>query len=44
MTVRLCYDDSFLREFDAQVVLCEPAGERFHVELDRTAFYPTSGG
>jgi len=44
MTERLYYHDSFLREFDAQVLSCEPAGERWQVVLDRTAFYPTSGG
>lgn len=52
MTERLYYHDSFLREFDAQVVSCErdaaAAGKgeqpRWRVVLDRTAFYPTSGG
>ena len=49
MTERLYFFDSYLREFDAVVVSSEPApgagGEqRFHVVLDRTAFYPTSGG
>lgn len=44
MTERLYYRDSFLREFDAQVLRCERDGERWRVELDRTAFYPTSGG
>jgi alanyl-tRNA synthetase len=44
MTERLYYHDSFLREFDAQVLSCEPEGERWKVVLDRTAFYPTSGG
>lgn len=43
-THRLYYDDAFLREFDAHVIACEPAGARWHVRLDRTAFYPTSGG
>jgi len=43
-TERLYYRDSFLREFDAQVVSCEKEGERWTVVLDRTAFYPTSGG
>ena len=43
-TERLYYRDSFLREFDAQVVSCEKEGERWRVVLDRTAFYPTSGG
>lgn len=44
MTERLYYHDSFLREFDATVLSCEPAGERHQVVLDRTAFYPASGG
>ncbi len=44
MADRLYYHDSFLREFDALVLACEPAGERYAVTLDRTAFYPTSGG
>ena len=44
MTERLYYRDSFLREFDAQVVSSEREGERWKVVLDRTAFYPTSGG
>ena len=48
MTERLYYRDSFLREFEAQVLSCEREtdanGERWRVLLDRTAFYPTSGG
>ncbi len=44
MTERLYYHDSFLREFEARVLSCEPEGERWKVTLDRTAFYPTSGG
>ena len=48
MTERLYYQGSFVREFDAQVVSCEPEGDgenaRWRVILDRTAFYPTSGG
>jgi alanyl-tRNA synthetase len=43
-TERLYYRDSFLREFDAQVISCEKEGDRWKVVLDRTAFYPTSGG
>lgn len=43
-TERLYYNDSFLREFEARVISCESRGARFHVALDRTAFYPTSGG
>jgi len=52
MTERLYYNDSFLREFDARVLSCEAArpeasggaSDRWGVVLDRTAFYPTSGG
>jgi alanyl-tRNA synthetase len=45
MTERLYYRDSFLREFEARVVRTELATEgRTRVWLDRTAFYPTSGG
>lgn len=44
MTERIYYHDSFLREFDANVVSCERENERWKVILDRTAFYPTSGG
>ncbi len=48
MTDRLYYHDSFLREFEARVVSCEPderaGGKRWRVVLDRTAFYPASGG
>jgi alanyl-tRNA synthetase len=44
LTDRLYYHDSFLREFDAAVVSCTPDGPRWRVILDKTAFYPTSGG
>lgn len=40
MTIPLYAEDSYLREFDAEVV---KAGPRF-VVLDRTVFYPESGG
>ena len=42
MTERLYYADSYLREFQARVVEIDSNGLR--VYLDRTAFYPTSGG
>jgi alanyl-tRNA synthetase len=53
---RLYYDDAFTREFTAQVLSCEPEGATaaenpggppgalWRVKLDRTSFYPTSGG
>lgn len=42
MTHRLYYTDSYLKAFDASVVERADNGRR--VYLDRTAFYPTSGG
>ncbi len=42
MTLRLYYTDSYLRDFDATVV--ERADDGRRIYLDRTAFYPTSGG
>src|SRR4051794_4806773 len=44
MTDRLYYTDPYLRAFDATVTRVERRGDRFGVTLDRTAFYPTSGG
>jgi len=44
MTNRLYYTDSFLYEFDAEVVNVNQADSRPAVTLHRTAFYPTSGG
>jgi len=44
MTERLYYADSSLISFDATVVSSEPDGDRAIVVLDRTAFYPSSGG
>ncbi len=44
MTDRLYFSDSYLTEFEARVLQGEQAGNFFEVRLDRTAFYPTSGG
>ena len=44
MTDRLYYDDAYLTEFDATVTECEAAAGGFRVRVDRSAFYPTSGG
>jgi alanyl-tRNA synthetase len=52
-THRLYYDDSFEKEFTAKVLACDQAliiaspeakAPAWEVVLDRTAFYPTSGG
>jgi alanyl-tRNA synthetase len=42
MTQRLYYNDAYLRQFTAHAV--EVALDGTRVYLDRTAFYPTSGG
>jgi alanyl-tRNA synthetase len=50
MTERLYYDDPYKREFDATVISVQPyestdaPSGRHAVRLDRTAFYPTTGG
>ena len=44
MTDRLYYTDPYLRAFDATIVRVDRRGDRLLVGLDRTAFYPTSGG
>jgi len=44
VTERLYYADSYLTQFEATVLASEPHGDRLAVILDRTAFYPTSGG
>jgi alanyl-tRNA synthetase len=43
-TDRLYYHDSFLYDFDARVVESLTLDGRHALVLDRTAFYPTSGG
>lgn len=42
---RVYYADSLLTSFESVVASCAPADNgHFHVVLDATAFYPTSGG
>ena len=43
-TGRLYYDNSYLCEFEGQVIDVQPRPPHFRVYLDRTAFYPESGG
>src|SRR5713101_7084296 len=52
-TRRLYYDDSFVKNFEARVLSCEPIAlnsvpdvtpPAWGIILDSTAFYPTSGG
>lgn len=46
MTERLYYDDAALWRFDAVVTQCRPSKTAglWDIALDRSAFYPTSGG
>lgn len=44
MTDRLYYDNSYLVEFDARVLEARMDAGKILVRLDRSAFYPTSGG
>jgi len=44
MTDRLYYHDSFLSDFDARVVEAFSREGKHAIVLDRTAFYPASGG
>ena len=44
MTERLYYDDAYLTQFDGTVLECVQREGAYHVRLDRSAFYPTSGG
>ncbi|NLM61379.1 MAG: hypothetical protein GX193_04810 [Clostridiales bacterium] len=43
-TVKLYEEDAYIREFDAVVLSCERADDRYLVSLDRTCFYPEGGG
>ena len=44
MTTRLYYDDPYLFDFTARVTRCGGGDGAYEVYLDRSAFYPTSGG
>ncbi|PYS15641.1 MAG: hypothetical protein DMG15_04445 [Acidobacteria bacterium] len=43
-TERLYYNDPYLLEFDAKIIEARAVGDRLGLVLDKTAFYPTSGG
>jgi len=43
-TERLYYTDCYLREFNARVIQKDPDPRGVRVFIDRTAFYPESGG
>ena len=43
-TIKLYDADSYCKEFTATVLECEKMDENYKIELDRTAFFPESGG
>ena len=44
MTEKLYDQDSYLTEFDADVLSCEKYDEGYRIVLNKTAFFPTEGG
>lgn len=44
MSERLYYEDAYLRDFEAKVTDCQIRQDGPWLLLDRSAFYPTSGG
>lgn len=43
-TEKLYYNDAYINNFKAKVLLCEPWEKQFYVVLDKTAFFPEGGG
>ena len=43
-TIRLYYEDPYMKEFEAVVLDCIPDGKNYRIKLNRTAFYPEGGG
>ena len=44
MTIKLYENDSYIKEFEARVLLCEEAKDGYLLTLDKTAFFPEGGG
>lgn len=44
MTEKLFYEDSYIKNFTAEVLECVADGGKYRVVLDRTAFFPEGGG
>lgn len=44
MTQKLYDENSYIKEFEAVVVSCTKHDDYFEIILDKTAFFPTSGG
>lgn len=44
MTIKLFYKNTYIKEFNANIVQIVEKDNQFHVELNQTAFYPEGGG
>lgn len=44
MSIKLYYENVYMKSFDAKVISCTQKGKNFEVILDRTAFFPEGGG
>lgn len=44
MTQKLYYEDQYIKEFTAEILNIIEKDEEFHIELDKTAFFPGGGG
>lgn len=44
MTQKLYYEDQYIKEFTAEIIHILEIDNEFHIQLDRTAFFPGGGG
>jgi alanyl-tRNA synthetase len=44
MTQKLYYEDQYIKEFSAEIIDILEKDKEFHIQLDRTAFFPGGGG
>ncbi|MFL0245442.1 alanyl-tRNA editing protein [Candidatus Clostridium stratigraminis] len=44
MTQKLYYENQYIREFTAEIINIIEKDKEFHIELDKTAFFPGGGG
>lgn len=44
MTQKLYYEDQYIKEFTAEIINIIEKNHEFHIELDKTAFFPGGGG
>jgi alanyl-tRNA synthetase len=44
MTQKLYYEDQYIKEFSAEIIAILEKDKEFHIQLDKTAFFPGGGG